>query len=178
MKGIGFTDVSSNSKNIFHPFVKKNEFIMSDYKSQHLVKYHNQHSNAYSIVYWVCRYCARRGQIQSYCYKLYGRPLYHYQSHPIWKAPNNAFPQQIWRSKAETRSHIAYTSMRVSSPEDWYVSSDWPRHTTRENNYLEDIKLYANSKVTFGDKSIGKREVILPWSPMSEWCASNRGSQC
>lgn len=53
VKGIGYTYESSYSKNMFICPVKKNIFIMSDYKSQHLVKHHNQLSNVYARASWV-----------------------------------------------------------------------------------------------------------------------------
>lgn len=50
-----------------------------------------------------------------------------------------------------TLCHIAYTSLLVSSREDYYFENGCSRHITREKNYLKDIKFYFKRYVTLGD---------------------------
>jgi len=51
---------------------------------------------------------------------------------------------------------IAHTSLRVSSKEDWYFDNECSRHMTGVDNFLEDVKPYVSSYVTFGDGAKGK----------------------
>jgi len=51
---------------------------------------------------------------------------------------------------------IAHTSLRASSKEDWYFDSGCSRHMTRVDKYLEDVRPYVTSYVTFGDGAKGK----------------------
>lgn len=53
---------------------------------------------------------------------------------------------------------IAHTSQRVSSKEDWHFDSGCSRHMTGVDKFLEDVKPYVSSYVTFGD---GGTEKIL-----------------
>ena len=59
--------------------------------------------------------------------------------------------QKEWKPKAKVAAHIAHTSFRTSSKEDWYFDSGCSRHMTGEERFLVDIKSYTSSYVTFGD---------------------------
>ena len=51
---------------------------------------------------------------------------------------------------------ISHTSLIASSKEDWYFDSGCSKHMTRVDKYLEDVRPYASSYVTFGDGAKGK----------------------
>lgn len=57
--------------------------------------------------------------------------------------------------KETTTNHIAHTSLRVFSHENWYFDSSCSRHVI-EKNYLKEVKSYSNSYVIFGDGAKGK----------------------
>jgi hypothetical protein len=59
-----------------------------------------------------------------------------------------------WRPKCV--GLIAHTSLRASSNEDWYFDSGCSRHMTGVDRFLENIRPYATSCVTFGDGAKGK----------------------
>jgi hypothetical protein len=58
--------------------------------------------------------------------------------------------------KCDNVGLIAHTSLRVSSKEDWYFAKGCSRHMAGVDKYLEDVKPYARSYVTFGDGAKGK----------------------
>ena len=51
---------------------------------------------------------------------------------------------------------ITHISLRESSKEDWYFDSGCSRHMTGVDKYLEDVRPYSSSYVTFGDGAKGK----------------------
>jgi len=53
---------------------------------------------------------------------------------------------------------IAHTSLRESSREDWYFDSGCFRHMTGVDKFLEDVRPYVSSYVTFGDGA--KRKIL------------------
>lgn len=60
------------------------------------------------------------------------------------------------KPKREVPSLIAHTSLRVSSIEDWYFDSGCSKYMSGEKTYLEEIKSYSNSHVTFDDGAKGR----------------------
>lgn len=56
-------------KSMFVAPIKKNEFIMSDYNSQHRVKHCDHHTNVHVRFFWVCHYCGCQDHIRPYYYK-------------------------------------------------------------------------------------------------------------
>jgi len=96
---------------------------------------------------WICHHCKGKGHIRPYCFKLHGESK---QSH---QKP----PKKKWIPRIVNTGLIAHTSLRASSKEDWYFNSGYSRHMIRVNNYLEDVRPYASSYVTFGD---GAKEKI------------------
>lgn len=75
----------------------------------------------------------------------------------------------MWKPKYSAINLIAHTFVRVFYREDLYFDSSYSRHMTEEKTYLEMIKSYTNSYVTFGDgakvriKGMGK--LIYPSLP-------------
>jgi len=59
-----------------------------------------------------------------------------------------------WRPKCV--GLIAHTSLRASSSEDWYFDSGCSRHMAGVDKFLENVRPYATSYVTFGDGAKGK----------------------
>ena len=100
---------------------------------------------------WKCRHCNKKGHIKPFCYKLYGYPML-YQ--PKLHKPVASNVKKEWRPKCV--GLIAHTSLRDSSSKDWYFDSGCSRHMARENKFLEMIRPYATSYVTFGDGAKGK----------------------
>lgn len=72
-----------------------------------------------------------------------------------------------------TTSHIAHTSLRVSSRDYWYFDSGYSIHMTEEKNYFKEVKPYSNSYITFGDgvkgNIMGKRKLDYPSPPSLEY---------
>ncbi|KAK2403194.1 gag-protease polyprotein [Trifolium repens] len=95
-----------------------------------------------------CHYCGKYGHIKSFCYKLYGYPKKKPQPRAYYRM---ARTKKEWKPKAKVAAHIAHTSFRTSSKEDWYFDSGCSRHMTGEERFLVDIKSYTSSYVTFGD---------------------------
>jgi len=81
-------------------------------------------------------------------HKLYGDPRL-YQPRPVV-----SMVKKEWRPKCV--GLIAHTSLRASSSEDWYFDSGCSRHMTRVDKFLENVRPYAKSYVTFGDRAKGK----------------------
>lgn len=63
---------------------------------------------------------------------------------------------KAWWVKVDHHANIAYTSLRVSSTEDWYFDSGCSRHITGVKTFLVNLKTYTNSYVTFDDSGKGK----------------------
>jgi len=97
---------------------------------------------------WKCHFCNRQGHKKPFCYKLYGAPRV-YQPRPAVK-----MVKKKWRPKCV--GLIAHTSLRASSSEDWYFYSGCSRHMTGVDKFLEKVRPYAKSYVTFGDGAKGK----------------------
>ncbi|KAK2396391.1 hypothetical protein QL285_058047 [Trifolium repens] len=90
-----------------------------------------------------------------YCGKLYGYPKKIPQ--PI-AYHRMARTKKEWKPKVKVAAHIAHTSFKASSKEDWYFDSGCSRHMTSKERFLVDIKSYTSSYVTFGD---GVKEQIM-----------------
>ncbi|KAK2457616.1 gag-protease polyprotein [Trifolium repens] len=102
---------------------------------------------------WKCHYCGKHGHIKPFCYKLYGYP----KKKPQPRAYHGTGrTKKEWKPKAKVAAHIAHTSFRASSKEDWYFDSGCSRHTTGVERFLVDIKSYTSSYVTFADGSKGQ----------------------
>jgi len=97
---------------------------------------------------WKCHFCNRQGHKKPLCYKLYG-DLRLYQPRPTI-----SMVKKEWRPKCV--GLIAHTSSRASSNDDWYFDSECSRHMTGVDKFLENIRPYAKSYVTFGDGAKGK----------------------
>ncbi|MCI43252.1 gag-protease polyprotein, partial [Trifolium medium] len=69
-----------------------------------------------------CYYCGKIGHIKALCYSLYGFPRRF--------AQQRYNPGRKWKSKNGEISHIAHTSLKVSSKEDWYFDSGCSKHMT------------------------------------------------
>ncbi|KAK2376831.1 gag-protease polyprotein [Trifolium repens] len=100
-----------------------------------------------------CHYCGKYGHIKSFCYKLYGYPKKKPQPRAYHRM---ARTKKELKPKAKVAAHIAHTSFRTSSKEDWYFDSGCSRHMTGEERFLVDIKSYTSSYVTFGDGAKGQ----------------------
>ncbi|GAA0175305.1 hypothetical protein LIER_41896 [Lithospermum erythrorhizon] len=57
---------------------------------------------------WYCHYCAKKGHISPYWYKLYGPRRSKYHMH-----------KTQWVKKVNTISHVAYTSLKTTSQSSW-----------------------------------------------------------
>jgi len=68
---------------------------------------------------------------------------------------NNFIKNHPRRSGCVNSGLITHTSLRASSKEDWYFNSGCSRHMTGVDKYLEDVRPYASSYVTFGDGAKG-----------------------
>jgi len=97
---------------------------------------------------WKCHFCNRQGHKKPYCYKLYGAPRL-YQPKPAVR-----MVKKEWRPKCV--GLIAHTSLKESSSEVWYFDSGCSRHMTGVDKFLENVRPYAKSYVTFDDGANGK----------------------
>jgi hypothetical protein len=79
---------------------------------------------------------------------LYGAPRL-YQPSPTVREV-----KKEWRPKF--LGLITHTSLRASSSEDWYFDSGCYSHMIGVDNFLENVRPYATSYVTFGDGAKGK----------------------
>ncbi|XP_057452263.1 uncharacterized protein LOC130744085 [Lotus japonicus] len=74
---------------------------------------------------WRCHHYGQHGHIRPYCYRLYGAP----QNWKLIQKYTYANPKRReWKPKNNVTSLVAYTSLRVSSKEDWYFDSGCFRH--------------------------------------------------
>jgi len=90
-------------------------------------------------------FCSNR-HIRPYCFKLHGElKQVHQKSH-----------KKRWTISSINTGLIAHTSLRASYKEDWYFDNGCSRHMTGVDKYLEDVRPYATSYVTFGDGPKGK----------------------
>jgi len=117
---------------------------------QHLIEPHDSKIKKVSS-YWKCQYCNKKGHIKTFCYKLYRYPML-YQ--PKLHEPVVSSVKKEWRQKCV--GLIAHTSLRASSSEDGYFNSGCSRHIIRLDKFLENVRPYATSYVTFGDGTKGK----------------------
>ena len=102
---------------------------------------------------WRCHYCGKNGHIKPFCYKLYGYP----KKRPQVQAKSaRVTPKKMWKPKVSETAHIAHTSLRASSSEDWYFDSGCSRHMTGVEKFLINIKPHTTSFVTFGDGAKGE----------------------
>jgi hypothetical protein len=100
---------------------------------------------------WKCHYRNKQGHMKPFCYKLCGYPM-RYQ--PKLHEPVVSHGRMEWRPNYV--GLVAHTSLRASSNEDWYFDSGCSRHMTVVDRFLENIRPYATSYVTFGDGAKGK----------------------
>jgi len=84
---------------------------------------------------------------------LYGHPK---QSQQRPTKPKGSKVKKKWISKCDNAGLIAHITLRVSSKEDWYFDNGCSRHMTGVDKYLEYVKPYVSSYVTFGDGAKGK----------------------
>ncbi|GAU51065.1 hypothetical protein TSUD_411780 [Trifolium subterraneum] len=101
---------------------------------------------------WICHYCGRKGHIRPFYFRLYGFPRWY--SNPRYESDSSNAKKE-WKPKANDVAHIAHTSLRVSSRNDWYFDSGCSRHMTGVESYLTNVKAYTTSYVTFGDGAKG-----------------------
>jgi len=95
---------------------------------------------------WIYHHCRGMGRIRPYCFKLHGQS----------KQPQQKPPKNKWIPRCVNTGLIAHTSLRASSKEDCYFDTRHSRHMTGVDKYLEDVRPYASSYVTFGDGAKGK----------------------
>jgi hypothetical protein len=117
---------------------------------QHPIEPHDSKKEKVSSC-WKCHYCNKKGHIKPFCYRLYGYPLL-YQSKLHEPVVSNV--KKEWKPKCV--GLIANTSLRASSSEEWYFDSCCSRHMTGVDTFLENVRPYATSYVTFGDGAKGK----------------------
>jgi len=110
---------------------------------------------------WKCHFFNRQGHKKPFCYKLYGAPRL-YQP-----GPTISMVKKEWRPKCV--GLITHTYLRASSSEDCYFDSGCFRHMTGVDKFLEYVRPYAKSYVTFGDgakgKIVGTRNLVSEGSP-------------
>ncbi|KAK2402633.1 gag-protease polyprotein [Trifolium repens] len=135
--------LQSNNPN---PSRKQRKKYMSNHMSHHSVQ--NRRSTKDKIQSRrrkkVCHHCGKEGHIRTFCFELYGFPKFHEQ---FW----NRHTRQVKNAQSKLTCLIAHTSLRVSSKDDWYFDNGCSKHMTGEKAYLQEIKNYSNSYVTFGD---------------------------
>jgi hypothetical protein len=95
-----------------------------------------------------CHYCGKNGHIKFFCYKLYGYPKKKNEPRAYHA---KARTKKEWKLKDKVAAHIAHTSFRASSKEDWYFDSGCSMHMTGVEKFIKDLKSYTTSYVTFGD---------------------------
>jgi len=97
---------------------------------------------------WVCDHCKGKVRFRQYCFKLHGQS----------KNPHRNSSKKKWIPRNVISGLRAHTSLRASSKEDWYFDSGCPRNMTGVDKYLENMRPYTSSYVTFGD---GAKEKIV-----------------
>ena len=102
---------------------------------------------------WVCHYCKRKGHIRPLCFKLYG---YLNQFLHETTEPEVRNGKKERRPKCDHVGLMAHTSLKALFREDWYFDNGCSRHMTRDNKFLDTVKSYTNSHVTFGNGTEGK----------------------
>ncbi|PNX65738.1 gag-protease polyprotein, partial [Trifolium pratense] len=127
--------------------------ISRTFVSGGLSQHHMTHPKS-RLYNWICHHCGNKGHIRSFCYRLYGYPRRFHQG-IYTPAPFDAETKKEWREKKKITSLIAHTSLRASSREVWYFDSGCSRHMTGVEKYLENLKSYATSFVTFEDGAKG-----------------------
>ncbi|WJX88834.1 hypothetical protein P8452_70878 [Trifolium repens] len=116
---------------------------------------HQTHSHKKKSTTVKCHYCGKNGHSKPSCHKLHEYPKKKPQPQPrAYHA--KARTKKEWKPKAKIAAHIAHTSLRASSREDWYFDSGCSRHMTGVEKFLKDIKSYNTSYVTFGDGAKGE----------------------
>nr|ABN06156.1 gag-pol polyprotein, related [Medicago truncatula] len=90
-------------------------------------------------------HCKGKGHIRPYCFKL------HESKNPH---PNSS--KKKWIPRSVISGLIAHTSLRATSKEDWYFDSGCSRHMSGVDKYLENVRPYTSSYVTFVDGAKGK----------------------
>jgi len=103
----------------------------------------------------MCHYYKKKGHIRPFYYELYGFPQQHHQR---TQEPEVINIKKECRPKCDDIGLIAHTSLRASSSEDWYFDSGCYRHMTRMHKFLVEVRPYASSYVTFGDRA--KRKIV------------------
>ncbi|KAK2435400.1 gag-protease polyprotein [Trifolium repens] len=146
--GCGVTYNNETLKSNFVPARNRSDFKMLSHPAPHQKPVNKRKSTSLK-----CHYCGKYGHIKSFCYKLYGYPKKKPQPRAYHRM---ARTRKEWKPKVKVAAHIVHTSFRASSKEDWYFDSGCSRHMTGEERFLEDIKSYTSSYVTFGDGEKGQ----------------------
>jgi hypothetical protein len=114
--------------------------------AESMFKHSEEHPTKKKSKIWVCDHCREKGHIRPYCFKLKGEFKYFQQN----------LSRNGWNHRNTKAGLIAHTSLRASSKEDWYFDSGCSRHMTGVETYLDDVRPYVTSYVTFGDGAKGK----------------------
>jgi DNA-binding protein YbaB len=117
---------------------------------------HQRHMHKKKFTTVKCHYCGKNGHSKSSYYKLYGYPKKKPQPQTTRAYHAKARVKKEWKPRVKEAAHIAHTSLRASSREDWYFDSGCSRHMTGVEKFLKDIKSYTTSYVTFGDEAKGE----------------------
>jgi hypothetical protein len=110
-----------------------------------MFKHSKEHQTKKKSKLWVCHHYREKGHIRPYCFKLKS-DFMHFQQ----KLSKNG-----WNHRNTKTGLIAHTSLRASSKEDGYFDSGCSKHMTGVETYLEDVRPYVTSYVTFGDGAKG-----------------------
>jgi hypothetical protein len=113
--------------------------------AESMFKHSEEHQTKKKSKVWVCDYCREKGHIRPYCFKLQGEFM-HFQQN---------LSKNGWNHRNTKTGLIAHTSLRASSKEDGYFDSGCSKHMTGVETYLEDVRPYVTSYVTFGDGAKG-----------------------
>jgi hypothetical protein len=148
--GTGYGKVYNNEilKSNIVPAQNRFDFKMLPHPAPHQKPVNKRRSTSLK-----CHYCGKYGHIKSFCYKLYGYPKKKPQPRVYHR---KARTKKEWKPKVKVAAHIAHTSFKASSKEDWYFDSGCSRHMTGDERFLVDIKSYTSSYVTFGDGAEGQ----------------------
>lgn len=116
-----------------------------------------------------CHHCGRCGHIRPFCYKLYVYPPYYSQPKSKGKRGKKNQAKKVWKPKETIKCLLAHVPLGVSSRKDWYFYSGCSQHMTGDMRYIEELKLYSNSYVTFGDGTRGRIKgickLVSPYLP-------------
>ncbi|KAK2429199.1 gag-protease polyprotein [Trifolium repens] len=148
--GYGVTYNNETLESTFVPARNRTDFKMLPHPTPHQKPVNKRKSTSLK-----CHYCGKYGHIKSFCYKLYGRLKKGSQSQTRAYQTKAKVKKEL-KPRVQEAAHIAHTSLRASSREDWYFDSGCSRHMTGVETYLKDIQSYTTNYVTFGDGAKGK----------------------